>query len=329
MQALSENGNEESKLSLWKKLLGARELGILIPLVLLCSLVALDNPVFLSIDNVLDVLRNTSYILIIAVGMTFVLIGGGLDLSVGSFLALSGLMCGIALQAGWPIPVAILVGLATGAAGGFLNAAIIVRLSIPPLITSLGTLYMARGLVLVVTRGTPVYPLPDAFSELGNGDLAGIPSVVIVAFIVSLVGAWILKHTVFGREVYAIGGNEETARFSGISVQRVKTMVYILVTTMAALSGVLMTARLGSALSRQRAGYEMQVITAVIIGGTSLSGGSGTILGTVLGALFMSVLANGMNLIGVSVYWQKFVMGAIIIIAVGTDHYRRSSRGVR
>jgi ribose/xylose/arabinose/galactoside ABC-type transport system permease subunit len=225
--------------------------------------------------------------------------------------------------------LAIVVGLVTGAAGGLLNALIIVRLSIPPLITTLGTLYMARGLVLVITRGTPIYPLPDAFSELGNGDLAGIPSVVIVAFIVSLAGAWILKHTVFGREVYAIGGNEETARFSGISVQRVKTMIYILVTAMAALSGVLMTARLGSAQPGIGDGYEMQVITAVIIGGTSLSGGSGTILGTVLGALFMSVLANGMNLIGVSVYWQKFVMGAIIIIAVGTDHYRRSSRGVR
>ena len=316
-------------MSVWKKILGAREFGIFIPLILLCALVSVNNVVFLSLDNILDVLRNTSYILIIAVGMTFVLIGGGLDLSVGSFLALCGLICGIALKAGWPIPLAMLAGLAAGVIGGLLNALVIVRLSIPPLITTLGTLYMARGLVLVITRGTPIYPLPDAFSNLGNGDIAGIPSVVVIALAVSLVGAWTLKYTVFGREVYAIGGNEDTARFSGISVQHVKTAVYVIVTALAALSGVLMTARLGSAQPGIGEGYEMQVITAVIIGGTSLSGGSGTILGTALGALFMSVLANGMNLIGVSVYWQKFVMGAIIIIAVGTDHYRRSVRGAR
>jgi ribose/xylose/arabinose/galactoside ABC-type transport system permease subunit len=316
-------------LTFLKRILRAPELGIFVPLVILCALVALNNAVFLSLDNLLDVLRNTSYILIIAVGMTFVLIGGGLDLSVGSFLAFCGLICGIGLKAGWPIPAAIMAGLAVGVVGGLLNALVIVRLSIPPLITTLGTLYMARGLVLVVTRGTPVYPLPDEFSALGNGYLFGIPSVVIVALAVSLAGAWTLKHTVFGREVYAIGGNEETARFSGISVRRVKTAIYVIVTVLAALSGVLMTARLGSAQPGIGDGYEMQVITAVIIGGTSLAGGSGTILGTVLGALFMSVLANGMNLIGVSVYWQKFVMGAIIIIAVGTDHYRRTARRSR
>lgn len=313
----------------WKRLLRARELGILIPLVLLCVLVALNNRVFLSFDNILDVLRNTSYILIIAVGMTFVLIGGGLDLSVGSFLALCGLVCGIGLQAGLPIPLAVLLSLAAGALGGLFNAAVIVKLSIPPLITTLGTLYMARGLVLVVTRGTPVYPLPDEFSAIGNGSIAGIPAVVIVAFAVSLLGAWTLRRTVFGREVYAIGGNEETARFSGIAVCKVKALIYVIVTVLAALSGVLMTARFGSAQPGVGDGYEMQVITAVIIGGTSLSGGSGTILGTVFGALFMCVLANGMNLIGVSVYWQKFVMGAIIIIAVGADHYRQLARGSR
>jgi ribose transport system permease protein len=187
-------------------------------------------------------------------------------------------------------------------------------------------MYMARGLVLVVTRGTPIYPLPEGFGDLGMKSYAGIPLVVLIALGLSMLAAWTLKNTIFGRQVYAIGGNEETARFSGINVARVKSSVYVIVTALAALSGVLMSARLGSAQPSIGDGYEMQVITAVIIGGTSLSGGSGTILGTVLGALFMSVLANGMNLVGVSVYWQKFVMGTIIVIAVGVDRYRRSSR---
>jgi ribose transport system permease protein len=149
---------------------------------------------------------------------------------------------------------------------------------------------------------------------------------VLIAIVLSLAAAWVLKNTIYGRQVYAIGGNEETSRFSGINVTRIKSSVYGIVTALAALSGVLMSARLGSAQPSIGDGYEMQVITAVIIGGTSLSGGSGTILGTVLGALFMSVLANGMNLVGVSVYWQKFVMGTIIIVAVGLDRYRRSTR---
>jgi ribose/xylose/arabinose/galactoside ABC-type transport system permease subunit len=309
-----------------KKLLNVKELGILIPLVLLCILVGVKNHVFYSPGNIIDILRNTSYILIIAIGMTFVLIAGGLDLSVGSFLALCGMICGLGLKAGWPIPVGMLVGLAAGVVGGCINALIIVRLSIPPLITTLGTMYMARGLVLVVTRGTPIYPLPEGFGDLGMKSYAGIPLVVLIALGLSLLAAWVLKNTIFGRQVYAIGGNEETARFSGISVARIKSSVYVIVTGLAALSGVLMSARLGSAQPSIGEGYEMQVITAVIIGGTSLSGGSGTILGTVLGALFMSVLANGMNLVGVSVYWQKFVMGTIIVIAVGIDRYRRSSR---
>jgi ribose/xylose/arabinose/galactoside ABC-type transport system permease subunit len=309
-----------------RKLLNAKEVGIIIPLVLLCVLVGVENHVFYSPGNIVDILRNTSYILIIAIGMTFVLIAGGLDLSVGSFLALCGMICGLGLKAGLPIPLGMLIGLAAGIVGGCLNAFIIVRLSIPPLITTLGTMYMARGLVLVVTRGTPIYPLPEGFGDLGMRSYAGIPLVVLIALGLSMLAAWTLKNTIFGRQVYAIGGNEETARFSGINVARVKSSVYVIVTALAALSGVLMSARLGSAQPSIGDGYEMQVITAVIIGGTSLSGGSGTILGTVLGALFMSVLANGMNLVGVSVYWQKFVMGTIIVIAVGVDRYRRSSR---
>jgi ribose/xylose/arabinose/galactoside ABC-type transport system permease subunit len=308
------------------KFFNARETGILIPLILLCVLISIMNPVFFSFDNINDVLRSTSYILIISIGMTFVLIAAGLDLSVGSFLALCGLICGICLKSGMSIPLAILIGLLSGVAGGLLNALVVVKFSIPPLITTLGTMYMARGLVLVITKGTPIYPLPTAFSQFSLGSFLGIPYVVILTAVLAIVANWVLKHTIYGRKVYAIGGNEETARYSGINVNRIKASVYVIVTILAALSGILMAARLGSAQPSIGDGYEMQVITAVIIGGTSLNGGSGTILGTVFGALFMSVLYNGMNLVGVSAYWQKFVMGLIIVFAVGLDQYKRNKR---
>jgi ribose/xylose/arabinose/galactoside ABC-type transport system permease subunit len=318
--------NTKSSSNLLKKFLNAKEAGIVIPLILLCLLIGLNNSVFYSFDNIIDVLRNTTYILIIAIGMTFVLIAGGLDLSVGSYLAFCGLICGLGLSAGIPIPLAILLGILAGVVGGVFNAVVIVKLNIPPLITTLGTMYMARGLVLVITKGTPIYPLPKDFCAFGSGSLLGIPYVILIAIVLAVAANWVLNKTVYGRQVYAIGGNEETARFSGINVNRIKASVYIIVTVLAALSGILMSGRLGSAQPSIGDGYEMQVITAVIIGGTSLTGGAGTILGTVFGAIFMSVLSNGMNLVGVSVYWQKFVMGLIIVVAVGIDQYKKRKK---
>lgn len=310
----------------YKKIFNGKGTGILIPLILLCILISVINPVFYSFENVIDVLRNTSYTLIIALGMTFVLIAGGLDLSVGAFLALSGLICGLSMKSGMPISLSVIIGLLVGVLGGLVNAFIITKLSIPPLITTLGSMYMARGLVLVITKGTPIYPLPKAFTDFGSGSIFKIPYVVIVALILSVLSNWVLNNTVYGRKVYAIGGNEETARFSGININRMKLSVYVIVTTLAALSGILMAARLGSAQVSIGDGLEMQVITAAIIGGTSMTGGAGKILGTVLGSLFMTVLSNGMTLMSVSIYWQTFVMGLIIIIAVGIDQMKKKRK---
>ena len=317
------DGNKTNFLkSAWK----AKEMGILLILVLLSVLIQMKNPIFFTFSNLMDIGRNTSYTLIIAIGMTFVLIAKGLDLSVGSLLAICGLISALAMQRGIPVIIAVLLGRAAGAALGLFNALCIVRLKIPAMIATLGTMYMARGLVLVITKGQAVYPLPDSFSEFGKGSLMGIPNVVLLAVGLAVIAHIVLTKTTYGRKVYAIGGNAETAGFAGIHVAGITASVYVLSGVMAALSGIMTAARMGSGQPSVGDGTEMTVITAVIIGGTSLNGGAGTMLGTVLGALLMNVLSSGMNLVGVSAYWQKFVMGLIIIVAVGLDQYQRSKR---
>ncbi|MFC5405324.1 ABC transporter permease [Cohnella soli] len=310
-----------------KRLLSVSESGIFLTVVLISLIVGLINPVFFSFDNIMNVLHNTSFTLIVAIGMTFVLVSAGLDLSVGSFLALGSLFTGICLREGVPIPLALLIGIGVGAVGGWINGFIVVKFKIPPLITTLGTMYMGRGLVLIITKGTPVYPLPEAFGKIDQGVAFGINYSVFIALILAVIGHFVLTRTVFGRSVYAVGGNEETARLSGINVNRVKLVVYIIVGALSAVTGILTTSRLGSAQPNIGVSFEMEVISAVIIGGTSLFGGAGTILGTVLGALFMNILANGMTLVHVSAYWQQFTVGLVIILAVGLDLYKRRKQG--
>lgn len=309
-----------------KKIFKTKEIGIIFILVVLSILIQIKNPIFLTFSNIIDVCRNTSYTLIIAVGMTFVLIAKGLDLSVGSLMALGGLVSAVAMFNGIPIPLAVLLGLLVGAAFGLVNAVCIVRFRIPAMIATLGTMYMARGLVLVMTKGSPVYPLPEAFGDFGRGYLFGVPYVILIAAVLSVIAHLVLTRTTYGRKVYAIGGNPETAKFAGINVAVVTASCYLISGVLAALSGILTAARMGSGQPGIGDGTEMTVITAVIIGGTSLNGGAGTILGTVLGALLMNVLSSGMNLVGISAYWQQFVMGLIIIVAVGADMYQRSKR---
>lgn len=309
-----------------KRLLKTKEIGIILILVVLSILIQIKNPIFLTYSNIIDVCRNTSYTLVIAVGMTFVLIAKGLDLSVGSMTALGGLIASLAMFNGIPIPIAVLLGMLMGLLFGIVNAFCIVKLNIPAMIATLGTMYMARGLVMIITKGSPVFPLPDAFGQFGKGYFLGVPYVVIIAVVFSLLGHWVLSNTTYGRKVYAIGGNAETAKFAGINVAMVTASCYMISGVLAALSGILTAARMGSGQPSIGDGTEMTVITAVIIGGTSLNGGAGTILGTVLGALLMNVLQSGMNLVGVSPYWQKFVMGVIIIVAVGADMYQRNKR---
>ena len=318
-----------------KGIVGARESGIAVPLVLLIVLVSVVNPVFLNIDNLLNIARQISFTFIIGVAMTYVLIGAGLDLSVGSVLALGGVFCGLtlrALLASTPlwiaIAVGIVVGMVIGMLAGLFNGFVITRFKIPSLIVTLGMMYIARGIVQVLTRGNPVYPFPDEFNEIGQGYLFGVPNVVYVALVLGVLAHVVLTKTAFGRAVCAVGGNLETARLSGINVTRVLTQVYVICGIASAITGVLTASRLASALSNAGTGMELQVIAACIIGGTSMFGGSGSILGTLIGAAFMSIIANGMILMKISVYYQSIVIGAIIILAVGMDQFRRRRGGM-
>jgi len=312
----------------WQRLSEKSELGIAVPLVLLIVIVGIVNPVFFDLDNIFNVLRQSSFTFIIGLAMTFVLVGGGLDLSVGSVLALGGVIAGLALLGGVPIWIAVLLGVLAGVLIGLFNGIVVAVFKIPSLIVTLGMMYFARGVVQVLTRGNPVYPLPEAFNFLGQGFLAGVPVVVIVAAVLGIFAHVVLTQTAYGRAVFALGGNRETARLSGINVQRVTIWIYVICGAASGLTGVLTAARLASALSNAGTGMELQVIAGCIIGGTSMFGGSGSILGTLIGVAFMNIIANGMVLMKISVYYQSMVIGAIIILAVGIDQYNRKRRGM-
>jgi ribose/xylose/arabinose/galactoside ABC-type transport system permease subunit len=305
-----------------------KELGIAIPLVLIFVIIGLVNPRFFSSTNIINMLRNSAFVFIIGLTMTTVFIGGGLDLSVGSSLALGGVISGLALLAGVPIWICVIIGTLMGSLVGYLNGLFIARFKIPSFIVTLGMMYIARGIVQFLTRGNPVYPLPEEFNFLGQGRLLGIPVVILVAVVLGVIGHIILTSTIFGRSIFALGGNSETARVSGINIVNISLITYVLNGTTSGLTGVLTAARLGSALSNAGAGMELTVIAAVIIGGTSLFGGSGSILGTAVGALLMSVIANGMVFLKVSIYLQAVVIGVIIILAVGLDQYNRKRLGM-
>lgn len=326
--APTENGHERRSFGKnLRRFFRLKELGIAIPMILIFVIIGIINPRFFSRTNIINMLRNSAFVFVIGVTMTSVFIGGGLDLSVGSTLALGGVISGLALLAGVPIWISVLLGVLVGSAVGYLNGLFIARFKIPSFIVTLGMMYIARGIVQFLTRGNPVYPLPNNFNFLGQGRLFGVPVVVYVALVLGIVGHIVLTKTVFGRSIFATGGNTETARVSGINIIQISLITYVLNGSAAGLAGVLTAARLGSALSNAGTGMELTVIAAVIIGGTSLFGGSGSIIGTAVGALLMSVIANGMVFLKVSIYLQAVVIGAIIILAVGLDQYNRKRLG--
>lgn len=308
----------------FRKVLQTREIGILVPLVVICIITGLVNPAFLSIENILNVLRSISFTVIVGVGMTFVLISGGLDLSVGSVVGLTGMITGWGLVNGVPVVVSIMLGILSGIIVGLVNGFTIVRFKIPPLIVTLGMMYIARGVVHVISRGRPFYPFPESFNQIAQGSLYGIPNPIFIAFFIIVWGHFILNYTTFGRCVMAIGGNEETARTSGINIRKTKVLIYCIVSALSAFPGILMASRLSSAQANAGSGWELTVIASVIIGGTSMFGGAGSVIGTVIGASIMAVLTNAMVLMRVSVHWQNIVVGAIIVLAVGIDTYRRN-----
>lgn len=308
---------------IFKKLFGLKESSIIIPTLLLLIVVQIVNPVFLSSGNIINILRSSSFTLITALGMTFVMISGGIDLSVGSVVALGGVICGLALQTGMPIILSILLGLGAGVLVGLINGLIIVKFKIAPLMMTLGTMYIARGIVYVLTEGVPVYPLPKAFEQIEQGYFLHIPTICWVAFFLSVLAHFLLSNTTFGRSIYAIGGNSEAARVSGIKVQMIKYLIYAITAGFCALTGIFMASRLGSSQAGAGTGFELAVIAAVVIGGTSVFGGIGTILGTVVGVLFTNMLSNSMTILKISIFWQTFAVGLILVIAVILDGYKR------
>jgi ribose/xylose/arabinose/galactoside ABC-type transport system permease subunit len=256
-------------------------------------------------------------------GMTMVFISGGLDLSVGSVVGLSSLITALALVNGIPIYLCILVGLSVGLIIGIINGFCIIKLKIPAMIVSLGMMFIARGLIHVITEGMPVYPLPDAFNNIAITDFFGINISVCFLIVMAIFIEFILRKTTYGRAIYAIGGNTETARLSGIRVDRISMSVYIISGICASIAGILITSRIASAQVTTGTSFEMEVIAATIIGGTSLFGGVGTAIGSVFGALFMTFLKGGIVSVRLPAYWQNVVIGIILIVTVGVDQYQR------
>lgn len=311
-----------STLSQW--FLRKQESSVILVLVLYCIVVGMVNPTFFSPSNIINVLRATGFTLIIVVGMTLVLITAGLDLSVGSVFALGAIICGICCSVGLPIWLSILAGVGIGSLCGLFIGATIVKTGIPPLMITLGMQYIGRGLVSAITKGVPVYPLPKSFVSIEATKLFGaIPAIVPISLLFALVGHILLSKTTFGRSVYALGGNQEAARISGININQTKIIVYMLTSALAAFAGIMMASRLGSAEPSTGTGLELKVICACIIGGVSSFGGTGTVLGATLGAVFMEVITNSLTLMKISVYWQNLVFGVILIVAVLLDQYKR------
>jgi ribose transport system permease protein len=302
----------------------------LIALVILCVVLSLLSDKFLTVNNAWNVMRQISVNICIAVGMTLVVLTAGIDLSVGSVLALCGAITAGLLKSGIEMPGqdlfigftllgAIVAGIFSGAVIGAFNGFTITRFKVPPFVATLAMLTMARGFTLLWTKGFPISVLGDDFAWIGTGWLLGIPVPVWISALVVLAAVLVTNKTPLGRYIYAIGGNENAARLSGISISKVKIIVYSLAGALAAVGGVIVTSRLDSAQPNAGISYELDAIAAVVIGGTSLSGGRGSIWGTVLGAIIIGVLNNGLVLLNVSPFWQQVVKGMVILLAVIID----------
>ncbi|MCL6591552.1 MAG: ABC transporter permease [Firmicutes bacterium] len=284
-------------------------------------------PPFRTINNVLTVALQTSIISFMGAGVTFVIITGGIDLGIGSVLALSGVVTGLALAAGYPSPFAILAGLLVGVACGLINGFVITQMKLPPFIATLGMMMIARGAGLYITNAAPLTVTEPFFDLLGGairiqGLELPVPVPVIIMILVALIFGFILRKTRLGRYAYAIGSNEEAARLSGLNITRTKFMVYAICGLLSAVTGIVLASRLSTAQATAGGSYELDAIAAAVIGGTSLMGGVGTIMGTMIGAFIIGVLRNGLNMMGVSSFIQMMTIGGVVIISVYIDQLR-------
>jgi putative xylitol transport system permease protein len=302
--------------------------GIFIALALVCVTLAVISENFLSTRNILNVLRQTSINGILAIGMTFVILTRGIDLSVGSVVALAGIVAasfattastGIIAGAPYPSLVAILAGLAVGMACGGLSGVIVARFRVPAFVATLGMLSAARGLTLIYSGGRPIPALAEDFRWIGTGSIWGIPVPIFLLLGTFALAHFVLTQTRFGRHVYAVGGNPHAAKVSGLPVRGIRFTVYVISGALAGLAGMILAARTGSALPQAGIAYELDAIAAVVIGGTSLAGGVGRVTGTLIGALLIGVMNNGLDLLGVQSYYQQVIKGLLIVVAVMLD----------
>lgn len=291
----------------------------LVGLIVLCLIVSIIAPRFLTLGNITNVLTQVSVNAIIALGMTFVILTGGIDLSVGSTVAITGAVAAYMVKGNVNVLVAVILAIIIGAAIGYLNGFIVARGKIQAFIATLATMTIFRGVTYVFTNGNPISGLGNSFMVIGNKKLAGLPLPVIFMILVFIIAAYVITQTRFGRYVYAIGGNEDSARLSGISTSKIKNLVYMISGITAAISGIIVTSRIGSASPNSGTGFELDAIAAVVLGGTSLAGGEGQILGTIIGAVIIGVLNNALNLLNVSPFYQSIVKGAVILLAVLVD----------
>jgi ribose transport system permease protein len=292
-------------------------------LIALFIALTIATPHFLTSINLASVARQTAVIDIMALGMTLVIITGGIDLSVGSTLALAGLFGTMAIKAGMPIWLAIGIGIGTGAVCGLLNGILITRLRINPFIVTLGTLEAYRGLALVISKGLPVHEIPDAFSFLGDGNLLGLPFSLWVLALCAILMHFVLENTKLGRYSFAIGSNQGAAYYAGVPISFHLTVVYAIAGLLAGLAGMVEASRLMTGQPTAGQGYELQAIAAVVIGGGSLQGGEGSVVGTLIGAFIIGLLSNGSDLLGINPYWQQVTIGGVIVAAVAFDEFRK------
>jgi len=292
-------------------------------LIILFIALSIASPYFLTANNLTSVSRQTAVFNTMALGMTIVIISGGIDLSVGSILGLSGLIGTMALERGYPIVLGVLIGILVGMLCGFVNGLLVTRLKIPPFVVTLGTLGIYRGLALIFSNGLPVHKIPAAFSFLGEGSLLGIPFVAWMLVSCAVIVHVVLEHTRLGRYAFAIGSNKIASIYAGIPVDFHVTAVYAIGGALTGLAGMIEASRLMTGQPTAGQGYELQAIAAVVIGGGSLNGGEGSVVGTLIGAFIMGLLSNGADLLNISNYWQQVIIGSVIILAVTLDEVRK------
>jgi ribose transport system permease protein len=308
-----------------RSLLRKNEVGVVLPLMFLYIVVLIVNASFFNITNIFDILRTASFSFLVAIPTTFLMASGGMDLSIGAATSFGGVVCAFCLKAGFPLPVSILTALMSGIAIGLFNGIVIVHFELPAFIATLGTQYVVNGIILITTKALAISGFSDSFKFIGQTRVGGVPLPVIYALVLGFCAHILLVYTKYGRSILATGGNRETAYLSGINVKVLQISAYVASAAFAALSGVLIASRFATAQPAAGTGTELMIIASVIIGGTSMFGGSGTIVGSALGCILLATITNALIVMGVSSFWQNLIFGIILLISLFIDKYRRKT----